>query len=594
MKSLKTLLVAISFLATGALGHAAGPFAASVMKMTPDADAAGPKYCATTKGLFKRSGKAWERIESLGLARVTAVAVSTEAIVAAVQLKGVFASYDKGATWVQLTEGLRSKYGRPVDEVLDLAADPVDPSVFYLGSAGKGFFATKDKGKTWSLWFDGLESATPAAQHVTSILPASKDRPLMIGTDGDGVFAWKGNKWIQATGGLPKVLKVTKVTEAPGDPKRLILSSSFEGLWESRDGGQSWKMLYKGQFGVATAAAVGNNGAAASFFGQEGIVVLEEGARPKVNYLGYSVVKDMLARPGGGYFVAFVNDGVKIADQDGKITGNDNAGLNAATIRSFVDDADKKGLWAGDTNGVFYTADGGKTWEERDKGLVTGDVTGLLWLDGKLYAGTAGQGVFLWDPAKSEWIFRGKALGTSNTIYAMDKTPDGKIYVSTEGGILWTADGGVNWTRASNGLKLSRRLSVAADSKKAGHLWAANGTSLYETKDGGENWTELFAGEYSDVRFGAGALYVAGGPKVYKLAAGKLDVLYVNPAEPPQAILPTQDALLVGTEKGLARVKGGKTASVWSEAGVTAIHVDGGGKVWAGSDGRGANVVKVK
>lgn len=584
--------VAAVFVLAATVSQAAGPFGGSVFKMLPGAEDGSPKYCATSRGLFAKKGGGWERVEPLGLYKVTAVAEGKGVLLAGIETKGLMASTDGGAKWSQVTEGLRSRYGKPVDEVTELAADREKEGFFYLGSAGKGFFVSQDYGKTWALKQEGLENATPASAYVSAILAPAKGRPLIMGTDGDGIFAMKGEKWSRVEGGLPKVLKVTGLAENPSDTRHLALSSSFEGLWESRDGGENWKPVYRGAYAVATAVSIGADSRLAAFFGQEGFGVFEEGQRPKVTNYGYAVVKSILPKTGGGFYAAFLNDGIRVTDSEGKIAGSDNAGLNGVTVRSFLDDADKKGLWVGDANGVFYSSDGSKTWEERDKGLITGDVTGFLWVDGKLYCGTAGQGVFLWDGEKREWIFRGKALGTSNTIYAMDKTADGKIYVATEGGILWTSDGGVNWTRASQTIPLARRMTVATDSKSPQRLWAANGTEVFETKDGGATWTSILKGDYQDVKFVGGSLWIMGNESVGKFNGSKVEAVFKGGGDRPMSFLPSGEVLYVGTDKGLTRVRGGKAEQLYKDGPVTAIHLDGSGRLLAGTDGRGVAVLK--
>lgn len=133
-------------------------------------------------------------------------------------------------------------------------------------------------------------------------------------------------------------------------------------------------------------------------------------------------------------------------------------------------------LYAATGGGVYVSADGGNTWEPRNEGLQSLDVTDLAvcWADPqRLIASTAGQGIHL------------------------------------------SADAGVTWTRVSRSATQAdkdgwgprpqeRFWSVAADPADPNHFFAAtfeDSWNLLESSDGGQTWTDLGRYHVSRLRF---------------------------------------------------------------------------------------------
>ncbi|MDF1553165.1 MAG: hypothetical protein P1P84_08895, partial [Deferrisomatales bacterium] len=229
---------------------AEGPFGGSVRSLLLDGKAVAPVWAATSRGLFHFQGARWQRVAGLGQTDLVAVAQAADRLLVADANGSVAASEDGGATWQPSVTGLRGRYGHPPRGLFTLAVERGDPTRVFAGSAGQGVFESRNAGRTWRLLFEGLEEEPPPALHAVAVLPTRGQRPLLSGTQGRGLFAWTDAGWKGVGEGLPPGLRVQCLAEDPARPLHLALGTRGEGLWESEDGGASWRLLRKGLFGV--------------------------------------------------------------------------------------------------------------------------------------------------------------------------------------------------------------------------------------------------------------------------------------------------------------------------------------------------------
>jgi hypothetical protein len=184
----------------------------------------GRLLCATRKGLFEfRRGKGgWtvERTSFLG-SPVSQVLHDPRdgALYAALDL-GHFGvklhrSEDGGETWQELAApsyaGIEA--GEADAPSLKLiwaleAAGPDQPGVLWAGTIPGGLFRSDDQGETWSL-----------------------NRPLW---DDPSRKGWFGGGYDQPG--------IHSVSIDPNDSRRLAVAISTAGVWETEDGGQSWRL----------------------------------------------------------------------------------------------------------------------------------------------------------------------------------------------------------------------------------------------------------------------------------------------------------------------------------------------------------------
>ncbi|MBI5017086.1 MAG: hypothetical protein HZB55_16565 [Deltaproteobacteria bacterium] len=574
--------------------RAAGPFGGSVTGLALDAEHNTPRWAATWRGLFRFDGGRWSRVDALKLMSLSAV-LDLGGRVGVVAVPGtVLWSEDDGATWSAKVQGLEGRYGRRVDDVLTVEADPRDPSHVVLGAAGQGPFESRDSGRSWHLLLPGLEEAPPPAFHPAALLTAEGERPLLMGTDGAGLYAWRSGRWESTGEGLPPRLRVQRLAGDPRDPKKVALGARGDGLWTSRDGGLSWTLARKGTYGIVDAVAFGAAGALLSHFSEDGAVVVSEGGPgPVVKELREAQVLALEARAEGGWFAGVAHDGIARLSSDGTLAGSEVAGLDATRVGALVGGDRKGALWCGDSNGVFSSSDEGATWQARDKGLLGASIDALLWHKGALFAGSGGQGVYRWAPEKEAWEDRSAGLGTANTIFALvEDASRERLYVGTEGGLLRSDDGAASWVHKDTGLAFGPHTLVAASARKPGLLWASTGGRVYRSEDAGESWAVV--AERNPVALltqtvdGAERLWVLDESRLAVVSDGELTAVPLTPraGERFTTLVNGSDGLWVGSSAGLWALADGRARRVWEGAGVLAIRPTETGLL-IGTDGRG-------
>jgi photosystem II stability/assembly factor-like uncharacterized protein len=138
---------------------------------------------------------------------------------------GVYRSDDRGANWVEITEGLPSEFGYA------LATDPADADVAYvipeesshmraMPGGRLRVYRTRDAGASWEALAEGL----PQKHAYVSILrdgmcnDDAQPTGLYFGTSSGHLFASAdgGGSWRLVAGYLPRILSVTAVGRLQG------------------------------------------------------------------------------------------------------------------------------------------------------------------------------------------------------------------------------------------------------------------------------------------------------------------------------------------------------------------------------------------
>jgi photosystem II stability/assembly factor-like uncharacterized protein len=241
------------------------------------------------------------------------------------------------------------------------------------------------------------------------------------------------------------------------------------------------------------------------------------------------------------------------------------------------------GTWG---NGVYCSADNGKTWKAANNGIKNKSIYALAVLNDKIFAST-GDSLFVSSDMGQIWEYTGNSLSRygfydkiviSENIIFISSTDDvsngdrNKLYLSTDFGDSWikknssvfekedeysiaaindrlfvgTADSlyysddyGETWINTS--IEGQRSRGVGCFSVKGGIIYAGSSIQLYSSTDMGEKWTPL----RDSISYG----------DIYKLIPHK-DEIYV-------CVMPTEnwqtydDGLFVTTDKGETFIKKG-------------------------------------
>ena len=251
--------------------------------------------------------------------------------------------------------------------------------------------------------------------------------------------------------------RTNAVTGVPGHPLRYYFGGVGGGIFRSDDAGQSWKNISDGQLNTGSIGA---------------LTVAPSDANVIYAGTGEHAVRGVMTSPGDGVYRSV----------DGGNTW-EHLGLEDSRHISeiVVHPRDPDRLWVavqgavhGDSEvrGVYYSADGGNSWERQ---FFVDATTGAadLSMDPSnpriLYAG-------MWDHRRYPWTVRSGGPGS---------------------GIFKTLDGGATWERLTEGLpdtlgKVAVSVSPATPNRVYANLEAAGDRGgVYRSEDGGKHWTQV-------------------------------------------------------------------------------------------------------
>lgn len=152
--------------------------------------------------------------------------------------------------------------------------------------------------------------------------------------------------------------------------------------------------------------------------------------------------------PGPALLVA-TGRGLLRSDDGGDTFGASGTGLPPGPVRAFAPSSlfavDPTLFAAVGSEGVFYSADGGRSW--RPSGLAGRRVTDLIWLGPYLYA-VSDAGLFRSEDAGGTWSPFGEGLaGRSLRRLLFPSAPQsgGEALMATDDGVYRSFDGGQRW-----------------------------------------------------------------------------------------------------------------------------------------------------
>jgi photosystem II stability/assembly factor-like uncharacterized protein len=409
------------------------PESNSVEKLVVDPSQPDTLYMAGRRGGFTSTdgGESWTpfggptadaEIESLTATAGTVFVGSN---------KGFFRSKDGAQSWTKIGSGL------PRYIVDALAVHPTNPDVMWVGASGAGIYKTTDGGKSWTesnrgfaaswidnVWGDakgmmfaqlsrGLFRADGNGGWVEIVQPFSDDHATVstIVFDANRPVIHAGWSWsyYRSTDGGAHWSDVAKPFQEPRpsfssvvpdskNPKVLYsadqsTSGDEPAVFKSVDGGVKWKPANRGVTGsiVSLRADAAN---ALLALGKDGKLFRSVDGATTWTAIGAGLptddLKTLAPDPSdpSRIYVAAKDDVYRSTD-----SGATFAGLKIEDPNDVAVDA-KGNVYVASGEGVSRSSDGGKTWKPFREGLTNGDVRALHSAGTRLYAGTAGGGVF--------------------------------------------------------------------------------------------------------------------------------------------------------------------------------------------------------
>jgi photosystem II stability/assembly factor-like uncharacterized protein len=192
-----------------------------------DAAAAGALYTSTD------AGATWTVAGLSGeILRTVEQSPSAPRIFLAGTRSGVFRSDDAGQTWQRI-----SPAGDPeLRNVDSLAIDPRDPQTIYAGTYHLPW-KTTDGGKTWNAVASGMIDDSD----VMSLRVDAASSSRIFASACSGIYRSEnaGALWTKLQGIPFSSRRTQAIVQDPQDPQ-ILYAATTEGLWVTRDGGESW------------------------------------------------------------------------------------------------------------------------------------------------------------------------------------------------------------------------------------------------------------------------------------------------------------------------------------------------------------------
>ena len=351
-------------------------------------------------------------------------------------------------------------------------------TVVYVGAASGGVWRSRDGGTTFEPVFD----KQPVQSIGAIAVDPSNPKTIWVGTGeswtrnsvsiGDGIYRStdEGETWTHM--GLPASERITRIIVHPRNgnivyacvPGKLWSDSPDRGLYKTADGGKTWTLVLRG----------GNASTGCSS-------VTMDPTNPELLLAGTWDFrrKGWTFRSGGDGPTAASGSGLHRTTDGGRtwtaLTAAANRGLPAAPwgrVEVVIAPSDPKVVYAmieSTVSGLFRSADGGATWEARDKSQM------MVWRP--FYFAR-----LIVDPTNPNRLFKpnlnlivsedggrsfsgtgGGAHGDWHDLW-IDPTNPKHIIGGDDGGLWISYDGGTRWHK-NNNLPLSQFYHVSVDNK---------------------------------------------------------------------------------------------------------------------------------
>jgi photosystem II stability/assembly factor-like uncharacterized protein len=361
--------------------------------------AAGMNAARREGGVYRtyNGGDRWEKVLSAWVMTVVTFSPSDPNVIYAGSAEAFYRSDDGGDTWQKLQR--HGSYGPPgirAGVPISAVVDPDDHETVFVNNYGGGCFKSTDGGRTW---INSSKGYTGADMHHVAVCADDPSKVYAIGRSGPFRSFDKGENWEGIAFPPANMPEWYCIAPNPSDRRVILMSDEHEGvIFRSEDGGDNWRPVFR--YRKTGGGPDNRHGAKAIVYAPSDHSIVYAGFRTSRN-------------------------------------------LTESRTR-------KRGL------GVYRSADGGRTWEERN-----GDL--------------------------------GDYARNINAIAVHPLNPD-IVYIGTlRSGLYKTSDGGRSWVRKNNGLIASdvRSLAIDRDDPQVIYAGLGKGAGICKSTDGGDNWAPI-------------------------------------------------------------------------------------------------------
>ena len=343
----------------------------------------------------------------------------------------IYESHDSGKSWKRLAH-----LSDHDDLVLDnIVVDPSTPNrilvgAWYVTRPSGGLFVSSDGGHTWS------ENAAMKGKSIRALVQAGSDPKILVAGALDGVYRTKdgGTEWtLISPAGSKEIHEVESVAIDPKDPDKLF-AGTWHLPWKSTDGGANWTTMKQGIIDDSDVFSI---------------------------IIDRNVSTTMFASACSGIYKS-VNAGESYA----KVQGIPSTARRTRVLMQ--DPGNPQVVYAGTTEGLWRTSDGGTKWiRTTGTDVIVNDVYVDPTASNHVLLATDHGGVLMSDDAGTSFQASNKGFSARQVeSYVADRSNPLKLYVGvindkSLGGVFASEDGGVTWSQRSQGLLGRDILSLA-------------------------------------------------------------------------------------------------------------------------------------
>jgi len=508
----------------------------------------------------------------------------------------LYLSEDGGESWRAL-----SGFHRPGFCVSDILVDAEDSQTIYVGGwsvfaeNGGGVYRSRDGGRTWAL-LPGTEG------HAVRALAQAPSAPrVLIFGALDGVFRSedRGESWRRISpAGDPEIRNIESVAIHPRSDQVLYVGT-WHLPWKTTDGGRTWVKAGSRETGILDDSEIFSiliderDSELIWLSACTGVYRSANGGRSWVRLTAMPSRSRrvlVLARPVGQTMVLFAGTTEGLwRTGDGGATWRliTNRKLTVQDIALHPQEPQRV-LIATEEAGIWVSRDGGMTFRPSNRGFSSWVVTSLLVdreVPGRIYCGVMKGGIdgslFISEDGGRSWRPSGRVFGSVRVIL-QSRREGRRLWVLTDMGLFISDDRGGSWRRGPPVPEEIRQLAEARD----GEILALTASGLFRYDEAHGRWERVHSGsDLAVVHVGrTGRIWIGAEGRLLMSTdggaswiehelprrLGRVHVFLEHPEDP--------ELLFVGTSWGLYRSRNGgrdweRCAHGLPHADVTAIAV---------------------
>jgi photosystem II stability/assembly factor-like uncharacterized protein len=399
----------------------------------------------------------------------------------------IYLSSNNGVTWSRFAH-----LGAAAEMVLDhVVIDPVHPRNIFVAAWNAQtldrdgeIFRSKDAGRTWDLVAD------MHGKSVRALSMASSDPKVLVAGALDGIYRTRdgGDNWERISPEHHAEIKnIESIAIDPLNPD-VIYAGTWHLPWKTEDGGKTWHNIKKGVIDDSDVFSVvidSTNPANVFISACSGIYRSENAGElfRKIQGIPYSARRTrMLKMDPGDHNVVYAGTTEGLwKSTDGGATWKRTTGANVIINDVLIDPRrPSRVLLATDRSGVLASDDGGITFVASNRGFTHRQVATLLIDSKKIDSKTL-------DSKKLSNTIDSKPVEPK----PLDARSPGDIYAGLLndkefGGVFKSTDAGQNWKQISEGLE--GRDIFALQRLPGGSLLAGTDRGIFLLKSGESRW----------------------------------------------------------------------------------------------------------